>query len=377
MLTVLSHSASYPVRVQSKIRRRGGETPHSRRNAGRLVMAVKDELVPHASGAVKGSKGSDVRRLQNHLRTFGYLESDHTEAFAAVRTPGLPSAAEGVFDDATEQALKTFQKRFSLPVTGALDEATLELMGKPRCGFPDTAEFVAQGNKWTTNNLRYGFVEFTGDLSQAQVRAAVSTALSYWAAVTPLTFAEIPNASNPEIRVRFVAGDHGDGSPFDGASGVLAHAFYPPPNGGDIAGDSHFDEAETWSVSLPATGIDLYTVAAHEFGHALGLAHSTVSGALMYPYYGGPHRFLSADDVAGIQSIYGTNPWITATLDRVYSTPHSKNVWAYLHGIGWRKVQPLTASGATNVFAPLVRARTSGKSVIVHLTAGEIDTIYF
>lgn len=340
-------------------------------------MVAKDGMVPRAPGATRGSDGVDVRRLQNYLRTFGYLHSDDADTFGVGRSNIAAGAATaGKFDSATEQALQDFQRRYALEATGSVDEATLALMGQPRCGFPDTAEFVAQGNKWTTLNLRYGFVEFTGDLTQAQVRQAVTAAFGYWAAVTPLTFTEVPNASNPEIRIRFVSGDHGDGSPFDGPSGVLAHAFYPPPNGGDVAGDAHFDEAETWSVGLPATGIDLYTVTAHEFGHALGLAHSTVTDALMYPYYGGPHRFLSADDIAGIQSIYGTSPWITGVLDRVYSTPHSRNVWAYPHGVGWRKVQPLTNDGSTNVFAALVAARASQMPITMHLAAGEIDTVY-
>lgn len=340
-------------------------------------MAATEGIVPRSAGAEKGATGADVRRLQNYLRTFGYLASDDDDAAGAGRAGvAAPKARDGKFDDATQQALTEFQARFSLATTGMLDEATLALMGQPRCGFPDTAEFVAQGNKWNTMNLRYGFVEFTGDITQAQARTAVAAALGYWATVTPLTFTEVPNASNPEIRIRFVAGDHGDGSPFDGPSGVLAHAFYPPPNGGDVAGDAHFDEAETWSVNLPATGIDFYTVAAHEFGHALGLAHSTVTDALMYPYYGGPHRFLSADDIAGIQSIYGTSPWFTGVLDRVYSTPHSRNVWAYPHGVGWRKVQPLTDDGTTNVFAALVAARAANAPVTLHLAAGEIDTVY-
>jgi peptidoglycan hydrolase-like protein with peptidoglycan-binding domain len=271
-----------------------------------MNLTREKDYVPRMSGLHEGDEGEEVARLQKYLEKFGYLGSEALEAFAqpAARS-AAPAPQPGKFDRNTQAALKKFQEMAGLPVTGVLDPATTEQMAKPRCGFPDTAEFVAQGNKWTTNNLTYGFQEFSPDLTQAQVRSAIVQALNLWSAVTPLNFTEIPIGNNPHIRIRFVSGNHGDGSNFDGASGVLAHAFYPPPNGGDIAGDTHFDEAETWSVNLPATGIDLVTVAAHEFGHALGLAHSTINTALMAPFYNGPHRNLEADDVAGIQSIYG------------------------------------------------------------------------
>ena len=54
-------------------------------------------------------------------------------------------------------------------------------------------------------------------------------------------------------------------------------------------------------------GINLFQVAAHEFGHSLGLEHSDVKTALMTPYFQGyePNFKLDIDDIRGINALYG------------------------------------------------------------------------
>ena len=57
-----------------------------------------------------------------------------------------------------------------------------------------------------------------------------------------------------------------------------------------------------------SNGFYIEDIAAHEFGHALGLGHSAASNATMYPstfYCNTANRSLDADDVAGVEQIYG------------------------------------------------------------------------
>lgn len=57
---------------------------------------------------------------------------------------------------------------------------------------------------------------------------------------------------------------------------------------------------------FPFPGTDLLQVAAHEFGHMLGLQHTTAAKALMSPFYTFHYPpTLSPDDRSGIQHLYG------------------------------------------------------------------------
>ena len=56
------------------------------------------------------------------------------------------------------------------------------------------------------------------------------------------------------------------------------------------------------------SGTDLQGVACHEIGHALGLGHSGVGGATMFPSISGSGvsaRSINSDDTAGLRTIYG------------------------------------------------------------------------
>src|SRR5262245_11530112 len=86
---------------------------------------------------------------------------------------------------------------------------------------------------------------------------------------------------------------------------ILAYAFLPPPaNGGTSAGDIFFNTSMSWQID--GTTYDLMTVAIHELGHALGMSHSDIGTAVMWPSYTAAKQVLATDDVSGIRVIYNS-----------------------------------------------------------------------
>ncbi|KAJ4712737.1 metalloendoproteinase 1-MMP-like [Melia azedarach] len=154
---------------------------------------------------------------------------------------------------------------------------------------------------------------FSGDnmiayISLRDIKAVFKRAFSRWSSVIPVNFSEIKNYESADIKIGFYHGDHGDGEPFDGVLGVLAHSFSPEN------GRFHLDAAETWTVDLESVrskvAVDLESVATHEIGHILGLAHTSVKEAVMYPSLSPRTKKvdLKMDDVQGVQALYGSNP---------------------------------------------------------------------
>ena len=179
----------------------------------------------------------------------------------------------------------------------------------------NVANFVIHDDGWdgpgqgTAHDLLFHFDNGTADISGTLEEPEVARGFFEWTQHAAVTYTETNTGNlNRSMDVAWATGDHGDGSPFDGTGGVLAHNFYPsPPNPEPIAGDMHFDDDETWRIG-PGTGFDLFTVALHEAGHGLGLGHSDVAAAVMFPSISSSTIFteLHADDIAGIQSIYAS-----------------------------------------------------------------------
>ena len=283
---------------------------------GLSACAAPSRPAPQGPASVASGTSVEQRilRVKDYLRRYGYLGSAQTHPYVVAsgapqtQTSRPAASTSSGFDDATRDALRSCQRFLGVEPTGELSDHMLTLMSTSRCGVPDVFDFTIDGRRWNKRNLTYALVEDSRQAARAEILQLLRNAFSQWAAAANLQFAESDDPDTADIIVRFSIREHGDGVPFDGPGGTLAHAFFPPPNGGALAGDAHFDDEETWSTATPAPAgqTDLATVILHEIGHSLGLGHSSVQEAVMFPFYAGQRRQLHPDDIQGVQALYLT-----------------------------------------------------------------------
>ncbi|XP_018566418.1 matrix metalloproteinase-2-like isoform X2 [Anoplophora glabripennis] len=251
------------------------------------------------------------------MRQYGYIEKDDGPAEALYTENGI------------SEIIKTVQRYGAIEETGKIDNATLKLMSSRRCGVPDVIRhnnrrkrYALGSNGWEHRNITYYISNWPPRLGEYKVVKTIQQALDTWGAYARLNFQRAPT-QDADIVVLFGAGDHGDEFPFDGQGYVLAHAFFPLKQY-DKSGDIHFDADEKWvdrTDKDSEDGTDFHAVALHELGHSLGLAHSPVSSAVMFPYYkeydpNSPYQ-LDYDDILGMYNLY-----ITRVLDEDKQLPH-------------------------------------------------------
>jgi hypothetical protein len=174
----------------------------------------------------------------------------------------------------------------------------------------------------------------------------ITNAFAAWSAIANVQFMSVADGGQPFN----AAGATGDiriaGHVFDGPSSVLAHAYYPPPNGTSAAGDMHFDIAENWSC-VPGSGIDIGIVAAHEIGHGIGLAHELRYAApgrtaLMNPFYNSALNttLVLGDDINGAENIYGSA--VGNSPDAIIDFGAGNGAWVLNYGVGWTQLHGLS-----------------------------------
>ncbi len=170
------------------------------------------------------------------------------------------------------------------------------------------ANYATVGDGWDGSGLKsvdlsYYLLAGSRDLGPSQQGIEIARALTEWSKYVDVRWRPAARANETRsATVLWGPRDHGDGFPF--APEVLAHAFFPAPAVPEpIAGDIHFNDAYTWGVGDPSR-YDIFSVALHESGHSLGLAHSTNPAAVMYPIYHGIVQGPSDEDIHAIQTLY-------------------------------------------------------------------------
>lgn len=240
-----------------------------------------------------------LSEIAKYLDRYGYFHPYMRDEYDkySIKPPQASLVTDGNSD--VNQALRLFQLKHDIDATGEFDSITEEFFDKPRCGVPDySVRGGFLGFRHINGDLIYSILNNLPNLTTQQQQTTFRDAFNLWAnSGIPLRFNE---AASGQLTIRSVVGANEFYGISDGPGHILGVTVTP-----NIPIPIGFDAAERFSIGAnpPAGSFSLLSVAAHEFGHSIGLAHSDSSSALMYAYYNG-RLDLSQDDIDTVRALY-------------------------------------------------------------------------
>ncbi|KAF2202884.1 hypothetical protein GQ43DRAFT_470510 [Delitschia confertaspora ATCC 74209] len=272
---------------------------------------------PSHTSPWRHNRTRESSEIHYFLKLFGWLPSNTT----------LP-------DTDIPSAIRKIQKVLRKPQTGVYDDTIENAMAKPHCGTEppynetdaDEATVVDASNrtllakrytiwgpKWDHTSLTYRFINYASDLPPERQRAILATAFSTWTSLVPLTITPAPpSLAIPDIHIQFTS--LGPSETAYAATSMLAYGLSLAAGLINITFNSDYN----WSDDR----LFNYT-ALHEIGHALGLSHSKVQNAVMWPFYDGTIRPMYSDDMGAVHQLYG---WRTPRWSRIGADSGTRGV---------------------------------------------------
>lgn len=179
--------------------------------------------------------------------------------------------------------------------------------------------YALSGSTWANPNVSVSFMPdgtlisgyqsnlfsvYNGTYSQATWQREVARALQSWANVSNLNFHFVPDDGSAQGTAGLAQGDSRFGDirigGYSMGSGILGLGWNP--GGTTTAGDVTLNTSAAFPIgSIP----DLASVVMHEAGHGIGFNHSLTHPSVMEGGLWGTYSAPYADDIAGVQAMYG------------------------------------------------------------------------
>jgi hypothetical protein len=170
--------------------------------------------------------------------------------------------------------------------------------------------YTTNNVKWPTNQALYYINPANGDVSEAAAEAAIRAGAAVWSEQSRANFTFVyagrtsgTTVSNNRKNEVFFRPES------SGSTVAVTYWWYDGARNLVDADIKFFDAGFLFftGASGCSGGVYIEDIAAHEFGHALGLSHSAESAATMYSTTGWCSqvwRTLDVDDIAGVEFLY-------------------------------------------------------------------------